>query len=83
MNNIVFVMQIVHTQTQLTKPRYYFMLGDFLEKISFDELVQVAFLSQLKYQYQVLLLLESLVYLDNVWMIEGKEKFGLEIEVIV
>jgi hypothetical protein len=59
------------------------MLGDFLEKISFDELVQVAFLSQLKYQYQVLLLLESLVYLDNVWMIEGKEKFGLEIEVIV
>lgn len=59
------------------------MLGDFLEIIAFDELVQVAFLSQLKDQYQVLLLLENLVYLDNVGMVEGKEKFGLEIEVIV
>lgn len=59
------------------------MLGDFLEIIALNELVQVSLLSQLKDQYQVLLLLENLIYLDNVGMVEGKKKFGLEIEVIV
>jgi hypothetical protein len=82
-NDVVFIMKVVKSETELAKPRDHLGLWNLFVKISLDVLMKVTLFGKLQDQDKELFLFVHLLDLDYVGMSELKEQFGLKVEVIV